>query len=129
MVLLRILTGEAAGREVTARRFPFTAGRSNRVDLQLSLPGVWDEHFQLERDPQHGLRLSAVDHATTRLNGHPITAAPLRNGDIIEAGGARVQFWLSATEQGSLNWRERMTWTGLAALLIAQLLLVWRLPV
>lgn len=128
MVLLRILSGEAAGREVTARRFPFTAGRSGRADLQLAQRGVWDEHFRLERDPRRGLRVTALGEATTRVNGRVVTELPLRNGDIIEAGEARVQFWLGAVEQASLRWRERLTWAGLGGFLVAQFLLVWRLP-
>ncbi|MCP5521928.1 MAG: FHA domain-containing protein [Verrucomicrobiales bacterium] len=125
---MKILSGEAAGREVTARRFPFTLGRSPEAGLQLVQRGVWEEHFRLERDPTHGLRVTAVGEATTRLNGHVIRESRLRNGDILEAGEARVQFWLGAVEQVSLRWRERLTWAGLAAFLVAQGLLVGFLP-
>jgi hypothetical protein len=128
MVLLRILSGEAAGREVAVRRFPFTTGRSGRSGLQLAQRGVWEEHFRLEQDPQEGFRISAVGDATTRVNGRAVEACRLRNGDIIEAGEARLQFWLGAVQQGSLMWRERMTWVLLGLGLVAQLLLVWCLP-
>jgi len=67
------------------------------------------------------LRLQAIFHnrALGVINGETTTQAALRNGDIAQLGGAKIQFWLSPPVQASLGAREAATWilAGLVALL------------
>ena len=55
----------------------------------------------------------------------PVSRAVLRNGDTIDLGGARLQFWLSDTTQRGLRFREWLTWAGIAAVTLAQVALIY----
>jgi len=126
MVLLRILSGTRAGAEVVARHFPFRIGRSTAADWRLEAGGVWEDHCHLERDPGGLIGLLAVTDALVLVNGHPVQRTRLRQGDVIELGAVKLQFGLSPVIQRSLRLRAALTWTLLASLVVAQLLLlVW----
>ena len=120
MVLLRALSGTTAGTETVARRLPFCVGRGPDNQLRIESPGVWDEHFRLERTPENRVVLHTQPGAITTVNGHPVTRADLRLGDIIAAGAARFLFWLSPPHQAGLVLRETLTWVGLAVLVAFQ---------
>jgi pSer/pThr/pTyr-binding forkhead associated (FHA) protein len=125
MVLLRTISGIQAGAETVARRFPFRVGRAPGSDLRLNSGGVWAEHCTIVRDPVHGLALRASEGALTLLNGAAVREAPLHNGDLLELGEVRLQFWLSPLRQHGLAWRERLTWLGLAGVLGVEFALVY----
>jgi len=125
MVLLRIISGNQAGTETVARRFPFRVGRAAGTDLRMTAGGVWDEHCAILRDPVHGLLLRASGGALTLVNGAAIKETPLRNGDVLELGEVRLQFWLSPLRQHGLAWRERWTWLGLAGVVGVEFALVY----
>ncbi len=127
MVRLRVLSGRETGREILANRLPFTVGRSVKADHRVEAPGVWEEHFRVDRS-KGLLWIHTLAKAITRVNGSAVTEAALRPGDVIEAGGLRLEFWLGPVELSGLRWRERLTWIGLAALIAAQLALALRLP-
>lgn len=116
MVRLRHLAGPLAGRETEVRHFPFRIGRGPGDDLRLEAAGLWETHCVLETTPDHRLQVRARDGAHARVNGTTVSAAPLRNGDIIEAGELRLQFWLGPVRQTNLRPREALTWLGLALL-------------
>ena len=44
----------------------------------------------------------------------------LRNGDLIELGAVKIQFWIAKAEQIRLRWREWLTWLALILLTAAQ---------
>jgi pSer/pThr/pTyr-binding forkhead associated (FHA) protein len=122
VVLLKVLSGKAAGREVTARRFPFLVGRAPDAGLVLSDDGVWEQHCRLQLDPGRGVVLATVPPAVSLVNLEPVQEAQLRSGDLIQVGAARLQFWLAPPQQAGLRLREALTWTaifGLAALQVA----------
>lgn len=121
MVLLRALSGTTAGTETVARRLPFRVGRGPGNDLRVELAGVWENHLRLELTPDHRVALRAEPGAITTVNGHPVTQADLRLGDIIAAGAARFLFWLSPPRQSGLVLRETLTWVGLALLVAFQI--------
>lgn len=128
MVQLRILSGKKAGAAWVARRFPVRIGRAAGADLQLEEEGVWDQHIVLDFQPAQGFVLSAQPNALTRLNGQPVQQALLRNGDAIELGSLKLQFWLGQTRQAGLRLREAFTWTAIGLIALAQLaLLYWLL--
>lgn len=127
-VLLRMLDGEAANREITVRHFPFTVGRAGDADLRLVRAGVWETHFSLLSESGSGIRLVATEGATTRVNGATVSETRLRPGDVIEAGGARLQFWLGAVRQKALRGGEWLVWAGLAVFVIIEIFLLGYLP-
>jgi pSer/pThr/pTyr-binding forkhead associated (FHA) protein len=125
MVQLKILSGKRAGTAWGARRFPVQIGRAASADLKLEEDGVWDQHCRLDFDPADGVVLRARPDAPARVNGQPIQEVVLRNGDAIELGSLRLQFWLSEIKQRGFRLRETLTWLGLAAVTLAQLALIY----
>ena len=125
MVQLKILCGKKAGTVWVARRFPVRIGRAAAADLRLEEDGVWDQHLVLRFEPQEGVTAATEGQGLARLNDEVIERAPLRNGDILELGPVKLQFWLSETQQHSLRLREALTWGGIAAVTLAQLALVY----
>jgi pSer/pThr/pTyr-binding forkhead associated (FHA) protein len=121
MVQFRVLSGSMAGAEVTARHFPFRVGRAASVDLRLEAPGVWQHHFELHCRYPEGFEVVCQPEVLTNLNGRRVQSAILSNGDVIELGGVKLQFWLSPTRQPSLGLREWFVWLGLATLVLFQL--------
>ena len=116
MVQLQILSGKQAGTRWMARRFPVRVGRVAANDLRLEEDGVWDQHCVLNFDPAEGFILTAQPDALLTINQEPARSARLRNGDCIELGSARLQFWLNETPQYGQRWREGFVWTLVVAI-------------
>ena len=127
-ILLKILSGEAADREVLVRRFPFVVGRSAKADCRLDGAGVWAEHCRLDSEPGKGITVSPVGDAIVRVNGQPVGEAHLRVGDTISIGDGRLRFWLGPVSQGSLAIREGLTWISLGILIVTEIFLAFGLP-
>ncbi len=125
MIQFSILTGKKAGASWAARRFPVRIGRSAAANLQLDEEGVWDQHLQVDFKPRDGFYLTTQPNALASVNGQPVREARLRNGDGVEIGALKMQFWLGQTRQAGLRFREWFTWAAIAALCLAQIALVY----
>jgi hypothetical protein len=91
-------------------------------------PGVWDQHLLLDFDPAEGFVLRVQPNALVRVNGEQVEQATLRNGDEIEFGSAKLQFWLAETRQTGLRLRDAFTWTTIVTACLVQIaLLYWLL--
>lgn len=121
MIQLRILSGKMAGSSFAARRFPVRIGRAPEAHLRLEDPGVWEQHLELRFQPRKGFLLKKAPEALATVNGQPAQDVFLRNGDLIELGGVKLQFWLAERRQRGLAARETMVWAGIAALTLAQM--------
>jgi pSer/pThr/pTyr-binding forkhead associated (FHA) protein len=129
MVELRIVAGALSGQKLPISQFPCRIGRSSTADVRLLDSGVWDQHMELRLDPQVGFRFSTLGEACVLLNGAPSPEAQLRNGDEIQLGAAKIQFWLGEIRQRSQAWREILTWFGFGLLVLIQVLLIYGLIV
>lgn len=127
MVRLDILSGKMAGTHWVARRFPVQIGRAPGNDLQLEENGVWDRHLELRLQGGEGFVLAALLDAMASVNGQPVQTTRLRNGDFIELGSARLQFWLAETRQRGLRARECFVWTLIAVVSLAEVAAVYLL--
>jgi pSer/pThr/pTyr-binding forkhead associated (FHA) protein len=128
MIQVKILSGKTAGATWVARRFPVRIGRSPAADLRLEEDGVWDQHLALEVHREDGFVLTTQGDALARVNGEPVQQAVLRNGDCIELGSVKLQFWLGEIRQTSLGLREAMAWMLIACVTLGQFgLLYWLL--
>jgi pSer/pThr/pTyr-binding forkhead associated (FHA) protein len=125
MVQFEILCGKKAGSSWDARRFPVRVGRSANSDLQLEEPGVWDDHLKVSLDPAEGFVVETQANAIAGINGQPVERAVLRNGDVIEIGSVKLQFWLSAPRQRGQGVREAFVWTLITLVCLAQIALVY----
>lgn len=88
---------------------------------------MWDQHLTLEFHRREGFKLAAAQNALVMINNQPVQAALLRNGDTITIGSAKLQFWLAAARQRGLWLRERFVWVLLAAVVLCQFVLIYRL--
>jgi pSer/pThr/pTyr-binding forkhead associated (FHA) protein len=128
MVQLKICSESLAGETHRVAHFPFRIGRAADVDLRLLAEGVWDHHLELDFDPAQGFVLSTQSNALATVNGWPIQAVILRNGDSIEIGALKIRFWLGETRQSRLRTPEVLVWMAVALVTAAQvLLLLWLL--
>ena len=125
MIQFSILSGKKAGTSWVARRFPVRIGRAAGSDLRIEEPGVWDQHLQVDFILADGFVLSAQANALATVNTQPVQETVLRNGDLIEAGSLKLQFWLSETRQTGLGLRESLTWVAVAAISLAQIALIY----
>jgi hypothetical protein len=125
MIRLKILTGQRTGETFAASRFPLRIGRAAAAELRSEEPGVWDEHLRLDLNPIDGVVLTTTTDAWAHINGESVQQAVLRNGDLIEIGSLQLQFWLSDTQQSSLNLREAFTWSLIVLVCLAQVGLLY----
>ena len=125
MVQLKISTGRLAGELQIVRHFPFAIGRAAGADLRLEEAGVWDQHLELDFDPAQGFILSTKPPALATVNGWPIEAVILRNGDSIEIGSQKLHFWIGETRQSALHLPENFVWALIAAVTAAQIVLIY----
>lgn len=128
MVQLKLLSGKQAGAVFVARRFPVRVGRDARSNLRVEDEGVWEKHLELDLYPRQGYVLRVCQDALATVNGQPIKTDRLRNGDAIEIGSLKMQFWLGDAQQRGLRFRESLVWLGIAAVSFGQVaLLYWLL--
>jgi pSer/pThr/pTyr-binding forkhead associated (FHA) protein len=128
MVQLKISPETLAGDTHVVRHFPFRIGRAPGNDLCLPADGVWDHHLELDFDPAQGFVLSTQPNALATVNGWPIQAVILRNGDSIEMGALKIRFWLGETRQSRLRAPEALVWASVAFVTVLQAaLLYWLL--
>src|ERR1017187_1989810 len=125
MIQLKILTGKMAGTTWVGRHLPVRIGRSTRADLQLEEPGVWEEHFQITLDVKQGFIVETQPNALATVNGEPTQQSILHNGDLIEIGSLKIQFWLGEAVQRGLKIREGLVWAIIAAVTLGQIALVY----
>jgi predicted component of type VI protein secretion system len=125
MVQFEILSGKKAGSSWDARRFPVRVGRSANSDLQLEEPGVWDDHLKINLHPGEGFVVETQANAVATINGQPTQRVVLRNGDTIEMGSVKLQFWLSKARQRGQVVREAFVWALITLVCLAQIALVY----
>ena len=126
MIQLHVLRGSLAGESIKADRFPLTVGRDAKNLLVLADSGVFARHFEIRFTPE-GFELVLQKDAVVTLNGERCDGAVLKNGDVIGAGLAQLQFGLGALPQRGLRVREVFTWLLIACVVSAQIYLFWRL--
>ena len=125
MVQFKILSGKKAGSSWETRRFPVRIGRSAGSDLQLEEAGVWDDHLKVGLEPKEGFMAETQANAFASLNGQPIQRAALRNGDTLEIGSIKLQFWLSEAPQRGQAVREAFVWSMISLVCLGQIALVY----
>jgi len=116
--------GQAGAPQPDICEFPCTIGRAATDTLRLNEPGVWDHHLQLDLQVPDGFRLRRLGQGRACVNGAEFDDLILRNGDVVELGAVKVQFWLSAVIQRGMWLRELLTWLGLGVLAVLQGVLV-----
>ena len=127
MFQLKILSGKQAGGVWSACRFPVRVGRSSAADFSLQDDGIWSEHFEITLSDSKEFILVAKSGGLLCVNGAPSKKIALRNGDVIEAGSTKLQFWLGEVGQAGFRWRERLIWALVAAVCLIQISVIYLL--
>lgn len=92
--------------------------------MQLEADGVWQEHGQIEFDPSTGFVLVAAPDALALVNGAPIQRGRLASGDVIEIGAVKMTFALAPPTQTGLAFREIASWSLIAVLIAAEVVVL-----
>jgi hypothetical protein len=122
-----ILTGSRTGSYLQTDQFPFSVGRDAGDDLVFEEEGVWGRHVQVDLQQPDGFLLRGRPEALISVNNQPAQQAFLRNGDIIDIGAVKLQFWLAEARRPMSRIGEALTWLCLAAVSIVQVVLLVRL--
>ena len=125
MVQFKIFSGKKAGSSWETRHFPIRIGRSAASNLQLEEAGVWDDHLKVSLEATEGFLAETQSNAFASINGQSIQRAALRNGDTIEIGSVKLQFWLSEAQQRGQTFREALVWSVISLVCLAQIALVY----
>jgi hypothetical protein len=125
MIELRVLSGQRNGFSLISSKLPCSIGRSPDSDLRLEANGVFDEHAVFSLADDGDIQLSSRPPARTSVNGQTTANAVLRNGDIIDLGGVKVEFGFQAALQKEFGSREMFTWCFLLGITIAQALIIF----
>ena len=127
MVQLNILSGEYKQQFVKSNTFPIRIGRGENCQLQLVDTGIWENHLELNLNEEQHFTIRTASDATAMVNGKPLKGVQLlRNGDLIEIGLVKIQFWLGTVQQKNLGIREAAVWALLLAVTMAEIyLLFW----
>lgn len=116
-----------AGTPWVARRFPVRIGRATESHLRSEEAGVWERHAILESDLARGFLLKAQGEALVRVNGQTVPESALRNGDLIELGSLKLQFWLAPAVQTRLRFGEIVAWSTIVLVTAGQVALLYYL--
>jgi len=119
------LDGDKAGEQIEARQFPFTLGQAKDCHHRIEAKGVWPYHLTLDDAGEKGILAKHQPEATLLVNGASIAKAiRLQNGDLLELGAAKLQFWFAPLGQVGQRTIETLIWLGLGALALGQAVLV-----
>jgi len=129
--MLQFVFADGAGTTQVAvcSVFPFNIGRGSAAHLQLSAPGVWDQHACVLREENSGkLVIEAVGEALLLLNGERVERAFLLPGQQVQVGGATLAVSFAPVAQKNLRFSEGVLWllVFLVFLIEAALLIVLR---
>ena len=128
MVQLRFLNGKRPGSIQILRNYPSSIGRNPSSDVPVDEPGVWDRHCEIDLELGHGFILKTETKAITSVNGEPVQRTLLKNGDRIDIGALKIQFWLNPSLPKSFRIRELLTWLALIFFSLGQVALFYWLP-
>ncbi len=122
---LHITAGKMAGQYYRANTFPLVIGRGKDCELQMSDSGIWDQHLEIDIDAECRLLIRCNPESTAMVNGEPLKETlPLRNGDQIEVGTGKLQFFLGNVRQKNLHTHETIIWILLGALTLTEIVLI-----
>lgn len=127
LIQVQVQSGMAAGHTIAVNQLPIRLGRGKGCQLQLADHGVWEQHAELDINESGQFILRRHPEAGVMINGEPAEeCTALCNGDAIELGSAKLQFWLGTVRQKNLAAREAAAWALLAAVTVAEvILLLW----
>src|SRR4051812_13169505 len=96
--------GPGEVRTVLCSQFPLLIGRASDASLQLTAPGVWDQHAQVTHDSLSGeVFIKPLGEAFLLINGTRSDARALAPGDEIQIGGVKLTVGLSPVIQKRLS--------------------------
>jgi pSer/pThr/pTyr-binding forkhead associated (FHA) protein len=105
--------------------YPFRIGRGPGDQLRIQAPGVWEGHCTLEWRGADGIHLVGSPEAITAVNGQTVKEIKVRNGDLLDIGGARLMLSVRPAPQRTFRLLEILVWLVLAGIGLTQLFLMF----
>jgi pSer/pThr/pTyr-binding forkhead associated (FHA) protein len=127
MLLLTVLAGKSAPTFVRLSGTSACIGRGPKHDLCLDDDGVWDRHLQISLDPNLQFLAKCRPETQVVINSETVNEHPLRNGDLIEIGRAKVRFGFTETVLRRYRVREAGSWFLFAIMLLLQVGIIYLL--
>jgi pSer/pThr/pTyr-binding forkhead associated (FHA) protein len=125
MVQLNVLSEENLPQLFQSKSFPVRIGRGEDCHLQLTDTGIWANHLELNLNKDHQFTIRTTSEATAMVNGQPLEGLQLlHNGDLIEIGMVKIQFWLGTVQQKTLGIREFAVWALLLIVTVVEIYLL-----
>ena len=126
LVQLQVRQGVAVGHVLLTKQLPLRLGRGKGCHMQLTEEGVWEQHGEIDINADQQFILRRHPEASVMINGEPAgEITTLGNGDEIELGSAKLQFWLGGVRQKNLAAREASAWALLGAIILAEIILLF----
>ena len=120
--------GAGATQVAVCADLPFVIGRDSAAHLQLTAPGVWDNHARVVRDGDSGrFVIEAIGQAFLLMNGERIERAFLQPGSQVQIGGAALSVSLTPVAQRKLRSAEALVWILILLVLVIEAILIVRL--
>lgn len=123
MYQLTALEGENHGGRFFLGKASFVLGKNPNADLQLKEAGVWNDHVRIEvseREP----RIRRLGEGILILNSEPTDLAVLRNGDLIQIGGAKFIFEVSPPKRRPFHVQHFLLWGMIVFIAFSEMILI-----
>ncbi|MGB0579899.1 MAG: FHA domain-containing protein [Limisphaerales bacterium] len=121
MVEFELLRSDPEPTALPVSKFPCVIGRGSRCDIRLNEPGVWVEHAELTIQSDNSFRIEKRGDGALLLNGESITESELNTSDILDLGGIKLRFRLSAVHPDAQSHADWIFW-GTIALVVATMI-------
>lgn len=125
MLQLTILAGKTAPATVRLRGTSACIGRGPAHDICMDDDGVWEKHLRIMLEPNLQFLARCRPETHMVINGQTVNESPLRNGDIIELGAAKLRFGFAETNLRRHATREAATWMLIVLVLLLQIGLIY----
>ena len=118
MVELELVRSGQDSTTFPVSNYPCVIGRGSRCDIRLNEPGVWGEHAEITLQADNSFRIEKKGDGSLLLNGEPITDSELHTSDVLDLGGIKLRFRLSAVHPDAQSHGDWIFW-GTIVLVVA----------
>lgn len=128
MVELELLRSDQESTTYPVSKFPCLIGRGSRCDVRVNEPGVWVEHAEITLEPDGAFRIKKKGDGSLLLRGESVDETGLHTSDIIDLGGTKLRFRLSAVRPSSQILGGWIFWGSLVLVVATMIALMITLP-
>lgn len=124
MYHLAALDGKHRGNRFEIAKDSFVLGKNPHADLHLTEAGVWKDHAQIEIFDEKGPKIFRLGEGILIINSEATDIAILRNGDLIQIGGASFRFGISPAQRRRCSFPHRLVWICILFVIFAEIFFI-----